>query len=78
MNTYPSADPAKASNGRTTPAHVPTNARTYTQRAYAHLLKGEYDRAEIDYRMAVCLNAHDPDVKESLSALGRVLGRLGG
>lgn len=49
------------------------DARTYLDRAFAHLFNGDYDGAEADYRMAICLNPADEDVKEGLARIGRVL-----
>jgi tetratricopeptide (TPR) repeat protein len=50
-------------------------ARTYTQRAFTHFFEGEYDRAEIAYRAALCLNPVDADVTGDLESLGRALSR---
>jgi hypothetical protein len=55
---------------------VGSTARTYTQRAFTHLFEGEYDRAEIAYRAALCLNPVDADVTEDLQSLGRALSRF--
>ena len=51
-------------------------ARAYTQRAFTHLFEGEYDRAEIAYRAALCLNPLDGDVRQDLESIGRALCRL--
>jgi hypothetical protein len=53
-------------------------ARTCTQRAFTHLFEGEYDRAEIAYRAALCLNPLDGDVREDLESIGRALHRFHG
>lgn len=49
------------------------DARSYLDRAYAHLFNGDYDGAEADYRKATCLNPSDEDVKQGLARIGRVL-----
>jgi Tfp pilus assembly protein PilF len=51
-------------------------ARTYTERAFTHVFEGEYDRAEIAYRTALCLNPLDGDMREDLESIGRALCRL--
>jgi hypothetical protein len=53
-----------------------STARAYTQQAFTHLFEGEYDRAEIAYRAALCLNRVDADVTEDLQSLGRALSRF--
>ena len=49
------------------------DARTYLDSAYTRLFNGDYDGAETDYRLAMCLNPADKEVKEGLARIGRVL-----
>ena len=49
------------------------DARSYPDRAYTHLFNGDYDGAETDYRIAICLNPSDEEVKQGLARIGRVL-----
>lgn len=65
-------------NSRATRIRACATARTYTQRAFTHLFEGEYDRAEIAYRAALCLNPVDGDVTADLESLGRALSRFSG
>jgi Tfp pilus assembly protein PilF len=76
MEQHATAYAAGTFGSRTIQDRAGATARTYTRRAFAHLFDGEYDRAEIAYRAALCLNPLDGDVREDLESLGRALRRF--
>jgi hypothetical protein len=49
------------------------HSKNSLRRAYTRLFNGDYDGAETDYRLAMCLNPADKEVKEGLARIGRVL-----
>jgi hypothetical protein len=67
---------ARTAGARRSPYRSGPTARTCSERAFTHLFEGEYDRAEMAYRAALCLSPVDSDVMEDLESIGRALSRF--
>jgi hypothetical protein len=56
-----------------TPAARAKDARGYLDQAFTYFFAGNYDRAEADCRLAMSCECSDPDVKNAIASLVRIL-----